>query len=208
MGLAKPLDGRFHLRQRDAVDRPGFSVGDGLGRVGALANRRHGTYVCYIFPVAGFRLYAECYLAHSLGMAAQSAAHDFSGVGQSLPCPATKNAACRRSHPALVALGSVARRMRVLYLGAEPPPEGAGGGARMSERNNKIVFENVSKFYGELLCVKSVNLSLPPGVTSLVGPNGSVKTTLMNLITALGRPKQSTVRLLGLMPLEPERFFR
>ena len=33
-----------------------------------------------------------------------------------------------------------------------------------------IVFDNVSKFYGEVLGVNRVTLSLPPGVTSLVGP--------------------------------------
>ena len=41
-----------------------------------------------------------------------------------------------------------------------------------------IVFDNVSKFYGEVLGVNRVTLSLPPGITSLVGPNGSGKTTL------------------------------
>jgi ABC-2 type transport system ATP-binding protein len=75
-------------------------------------------------------------------------------------------------------------------------------------RSTNIVFENVSKFYGEVLGVNSVNLSLPPGVTSLVGPNGSGKTTLMNLVTGLVRPTQGRVSVLGLTPDEPEEFFR
>jgi ABC-2 type transport system ATP-binding protein len=74
--------------------------------------------------------------------------------------------------------------------------------------DGKIVFENVSKFYGEVLGVNRVNLSLPPGVTSLVGPNGSGKTTLMNLVTGLVRPTQGRISLLGLTPDEPEEFFR
>src|SRR5437660_7506974 len=74
--------------------------------------------------------------------------------------------------------------------------------------NNSIVFENVSKFYGEVLGVNRVNLTLPPGVTSLVGPNGSGKTTLMNLVTGLVRPTQGRVSVLGLTPDEPEEFFR
>jgi ABC-2 type transport system ATP-binding protein len=53
-----------------------------------------------------------------------------------------------------------------------------------------------------------VNLSLPPGVTSLVGPNGSGKTTLMNLITGLVRPTQGRISVLGLTPNNPEEFFR
>jgi ABC-2 type transport system ATP-binding protein len=44
-----------------------------------------------------------------------------------------------------------------------------------------IVFDNVSKFYGEVLGVNRVTISIGPGITSLVGPNGSGKTTLMNL---------------------------
>ena len=75
-------------------------------------------------------------------------------------------------------------------------------------RNSSIVFENVSKFYGEVLGVNRVNLTLPPGITSLVGPNGSGKTTLMNLVTGLVRPTQGRVSVLGLTPDEPEEFFR
>lgn len=77
----------------------------------------------------------------------------------------------------------------------------------MSE-SNKIVFENVSKFYGEVLGVNRVNLALPPGITSLVGPNGSGKTTLMNLMTGLIKPTQGRVSVLGLTPDKPEEFFR
>jgi ABC-2 type transport system ATP-binding protein len=71
-----------------------------------------------------------------------------------------------------------------------------------------IVFEGVSKFYGEVLGVNRVNLALRPGVTSLVGPNGAGKTTLMNLMTGLILPSQGRVRVLGLSPSDPERFFR
>ena len=71
-----------------------------------------------------------------------------------------------------------------------------------------ITFENVSKFYGEVLGVNHVNLSLPAGVTGLVGPNGSGKTTLMNLMTGLIRPTQGRVSVLGLTPDNPEELFR
>ena len=54
--------------------------------------------------------------------------------------------------------------------------------------DNLITFNNVSRFYGEVLGVNKVILTIPPGVTSLVGPNGSGKTTLMNLMTGLIRP--------------------
>jgi ABC-2 type transport system ATP-binding protein len=74
--------------------------------------------------------------------------------------------------------------------------------------NDRIVFDNVSKFYGEVLGVNRVNLSLPPGITSLVGPNGSGKTTLMNLMTGLVWPTQGSISVLGMTADQPEEFFR
>jgi ABC-2 type transport system ATP-binding protein len=71
-----------------------------------------------------------------------------------------------------------------------------------------ILFEGVSKFYGEVLGVNGVDLQIAPGITSLVGPNGAGKTTLMNLLTGLIRPTQGRVEVLGLGPDDPERFFR
>ncbi len=71
----------------------------------------------------------------------------------------------------------------------------------------RIVFDNVSCFYGEVLGVNRVHLSIPPGITSLVGPNGSGKTTLMNLTTGLIRPTQGQIRVLGIPPDQPERLF-
>jgi len=73
--------------------------------------------------------------------------------------------------------------------------------------DTRIVFDNVSKFYGEVLGVNRVHLSIPPGITSLVGPNGSGKTTLMNLMTGLLCPSQGSIRVLGQPPDRPERMF-
>ncbi len=71
-----------------------------------------------------------------------------------------------------------------------------------------IVFDDVSKFYGEILGVNRINLSIAPGITSLVGPNGSGKTTLMNLMCGLLRPTRGRVNILGTSPDEPEELFR
>ncbi len=73
---------------------------------------------------------------------------------------------------------------------------------------HEIIFENVSKFYGEVLGVNRVNLAIPPGITGLVGPNGSGKTTLMNLMTGLLRPTQGTIHVLDVTPDQPERLFQ
>ena len=74
--------------------------------------------------------------------------------------------------------------------------------------SENITFDNVSRFYGEVLGVNRVTLSIPPGITSLVGPNGSGKTTLMNLMTGLVRPTYGQIRVLGVAPSEPRKLFR
>ena len=71
-----------------------------------------------------------------------------------------------------------------------------------------IVFEDVSKFYGEVLGVNRVDLQIAPGITSLVGPNGSGKTTLMNLMTGLLKPTNGSISVLGISPDRPEELFR
>ena len=77
-----------------------------------------------------------------------------------------------------------------------------------AQPNSLISFHDVSRFYGEVLGINRVNLSIPPGVTSLVGPNGSGKTTLMNLLTGLIRPTQGTIDVLGVSPDHPEKLCR
>jgi len=74
--------------------------------------------------------------------------------------------------------------------------------------SDRITFDNVSRFYGEVLGVNRVTLSIPPGITSLVGPNGSGKTTLMNLMTGLVRPTRGGVSILGIQPSDPEALFK
>jgi len=82
-----------------------------------------------------------------------------------------------------------------------------GAAAGMRALNDRIVLENVSKFYGEILGVNRVNLSIPAGITSLVGPNGSGKTTLMNLLTGLVRPSRGHIHVLGYRTNQPEALF-
>ena len=78
----------------------------------------------------------------------------------------------------------------------------------MTAPNDQIVFEDVSKFYGEVLGVNRITLSIPPGITTLVGPNGSGKTTLMNLMTGLVQPSSGRISVMGLAPGDATEFFR
>lgn len=79
---------------------------------------------------------------------------------------------------------------------------------RNPQSDGLIVFDNVSKFYGEILGVNRVSLEIPAGITSLVGPNGAGKTTLMNLLAGLLRPTRGSVSVLGIPTDQPDRLFR
>jgi ABC-2 type transport system ATP-binding protein len=78
----------------------------------------------------------------------------------------------------------------------------------MNEPTDRILFDDVSKFYGEVLGVNRITLSIPPGITTLVGPNGSGKTTLMNLMTGLVQPSSGHISVLGLSPRNATEFFQ
>lgn len=72
----------------------------------------------------------------------------------------------------------------------------------------EIIFEDVSKFYDEVLGVNHVNLNIPPGITSLVGPNGSGKTTIMNLMTGLIHPDRGTITVRNISSRDSEHLMR
>ncbi len=78
----------------------------------------------------------------------------------------------------------------------------------MGPSDHTIIFDNVSKFYGEILGVNRVTLEIRSGITSLVGPNGAGKTTLMNLMCGLLRPTRGTVSVLGIPTDQPQLLFR
>ncbi len=73
--------------------------------------------------------------------------------------------------------------------------------------NDQITFDNVSKFYGEVLGVNRISLSIPPGITTLVGPNGSGKTTMMNLLTGLVQPSSGSISVMGVSSRDANSFF-
>jgi ABC-2 type transport system ATP-binding protein len=60
-----------------------------------------------------------------------------------------------------------------------------------------VVFEGVSKWYGNVIGLNKLSLRIPTGVTGLLGPNGAGKSTLLQLATGQLRPSQGTVRVLG-----------
>ena len=60
-----------------------------------------------------------------------------------------------------------------------------------------VVAEHVSKWYGQVIGLNDVTVSVPPGVTGLLGPNGAGKSTFMKLITGQLRPSKGDVKVLG-----------
>ena len=99
----------------------------------------------------------------------------------------------------------MARMVKCVKLGREA--EGLDRPTYPGELGKRI-FDNVSKFYGEILGVNRINLQIAPGITSLVGPNGAGKSTLMNLMTGLLRPTRGSITILGIPTDQPERLFR
>ena len=64
--------------------------------------------------------------------------------------------------------------------------------------NSAIVqMENLSKWYGEVMGVNDVTLTIHPGITGLLGPNGAGKTSLIKLMTGQLKPNQGEVKVLN-----------
>jgi ABC-2 type transport system ATP-binding protein len=56
---------------------------------------------------------------------------------------------------------------------------------------------NVSRWYGNVVAVNDISLSLGPGVTGLLGPNGAGKTTVLHMMAGFLAPSRGTVTLDG-----------
>lgn len=64
--------------------------------------------------------------------------------------------------------------------------------------DNAIVqTQNLSKWYGEVMGVNDVTLSIHPGITGLLGPNGAGKTSLLKLMTGQLKPNMGIITVLN-----------
>jgi ABC-2 type transport system ATP-binding protein len=89
-----------------------------------------------------------------------------------------------------------------------------GGASGASGDGAEIVLDNVTHWYGNVVAVNDITMTIGPGVTGLLGPNGAGKSTLLHLVSGFLAPSRGTVtvggrtawhnpdiyRLIGLVP--------
>jgi ABC-2 type transport system ATP-binding protein len=60
-----------------------------------------------------------------------------------------------------------------------------------------VAADHLSKWYGQVIGLNDVSMSVPPGITGLLGPNGAGKSTFMKLITGQLKPSKGSITVLG-----------
>jgi ABC-2 type transport system ATP-binding protein len=63
-----------------------------------------------------------------------------------------------------------------------------------------LVFERVSRWYGPVIGLNDVSVSIEPGVVGLLGPNGAGKSTFLRLAAGQILPNQGRVSVFGASP--------
>ena len=71
----------------------------------------------------------------------------------------------------------------------------------MSQRQGSLIEVNkVAKWFGEVVALSGVTVSIGPGLTALLGPNGAGKSSLIRILCGLTSPSQGSVRVMGKDP--------
>ncbi len=60
-----------------------------------------------------------------------------------------------------------------------------------------IELRNVSRWYGNVVAVNDITMSIGPGVTGLLGPNGAGKSTIMHMIAGFLPPSRGELTIAG-----------
>ena len=60
-----------------------------------------------------------------------------------------------------------------------------------------IAATQLSKWYGQVIGLNDVTVSVAPGITGLLGPNGAGKSTFMKLVTGQLQPSKGQITVLG-----------
>ncbi len=60
-----------------------------------------------------------------------------------------------------------------------------------------IELSGVSRWYGNVVAVNDITMTIGPGVTGLLGPNGAGKTTILHMVAGFLAPSRGTVTVAG-----------
>ncbi|MDX6738253.1 ABC transporter ATP-binding protein [Actinocorallia sp. A-T 12471] len=60
-----------------------------------------------------------------------------------------------------------------------------------------ITVENVSRWYGNVVAVNGISMTIGPGVTGLLGPNGAGKSTLIHMMGGFLEPSAGALKIDG-----------
>ena len=73
------------------------------------------------------------------------------------------------------------------------------GGGPVADERGSVELVNVTKKYGDMVAVDSMNLSVHPGeFLSLLGPSGCGKTTTLRMLAGFEQPNSGHIRINGL----------
>lgn len=73
-------------------------------------------------------------------------------------------------------------------------------------KQNLVETHNLTKEYGKVRCVNSVNMQVAPGaVYGFLGPNGAGKSTTLKMILGLAKPTAGSITLFGIPVNEKNR---
>ena len=70
----------------------------------------------------------------------------------------------------------------------------------MGQNPPAVLFDQVSKRYGQVIGINDVSIAIDGGVTGILGPNGAGKSTLFKLMMGRIKPSLGSVRLFGQDP--------
>ena len=102
---------------------------------------------------------------------------------------------------AVFVAATVPGRRGLLRRPAPPLPEGV-------DLVSTLLLDNVSRWFGNVVAVNDVTMTIGPGVTGLLGPNGAGKSTLIHMMGGFLPPSSGTVTLDGEVVWRNEDIYR
>ncbi|HUN33909.1 MAG TPA: ABC transporter ATP-binding protein [Trebonia sp.] len=78
-----------------------------------------------------------------------------------------------------------------------PAPAKAPAGPPPAPARTTVELRNVSRWYGNVVAVNDVTMSIGPGVTGLLGPNGAGKSTILHMMAGFLAPSRGELTVAG-----------